>query len=1285
MLEQHVQTLRAFLQNLPLPLAVSCEDLCQAIESKRSVFPVFYMTEYVMRYTALVLKSAYLYSNVEYNEPINNLIRRHLYRPCMKDWKTFIIKTWPIFQKQPDAYLVPNLDRLVLLIEDPKTNKIIHSRNDWSHSSTDPAPSTIIDVFEKTIPHIIDLLDACGIFKEHNLYVYSENDGKSSWKRMMGLEETCVVDLTLIARLESFKSPAVLIFPKEKHLPLYPLIVGMYKTLTTKDKIPKSRFLMFDGLEYNKGVRYVGQFGRGHGKLWLQEYTQLLENKRLPVVHSIQADLHQEELLNRLQQDLEIQKDQASLYPAMYKEIVPFLDVTVQGHLEQFLDSNAQNLFLSGASGTGKSTNVLIFAQKMMEKGYPTIVIAMQDLKTNSYDALDKILLQNLQGRLSVIVSGFNELCKAMGSITNKTVIIIFDGLDEVGSYEGIRKYLQLIEKLQRSFSSEKLKIIMTIRGVHFDKLWNEPNKNENNLIQSLFSNSCYKPTSFRKESGEKVNFAVPLKLLSKDFTKKCFEAYQRMPDYGVGVEFETLSPIIKHACRNPRWLMSFLRTFDKTQVTGTESAVQLWSKILEKRVYPSSGSTITSPFFQDLQGYCDYFLEKQLVDKSTQIFRRNFDPPLSGQSKEDIEIFLMSEGFITITIPKDSRRPLLSAFMEIPDPSLAAAFHRYSERIFCCQPNQLPDFLKEFEGTSLYSVLEQTVLEEALESVKNNPSDVSWLIRLPVELLSILLIRIVEVISDYNLVDILVQMESSKRNEVIESLWVVAQERDAIKLLFNFALQAKDLPNLNSACVYILGRIMRHNEKIEEASKWLKQLLLDKASPFRSEVALNLGNIYRDKGQWRDAVVVYTNALEEADISQDFEAICLASRGEAFIWMQKEEDALADLEKAVQKITSKIAPERRCLIFQKNGIAWRLANRPIKALKAFEKAQNIAIEYSLLTEKTKTQLEIALVFDTLGGFKESVDLIQNALGDFKRQGYIRGIKKSYYCLGRVYERAGKIGDAQYYYEQSLQANKDYFDLFGLQLNHHALARVYRVTDPVKSEKHKKKSFEFGQRITDKSIKGIIFDLDYVLYKAKPKSSSLLKASLKNKILEKVNGRLSEKELTSFVQTALKEGAFPSKNVLDETLDYNQIIDEAYQKIDLDDYLEEVSNLRGILDKCVQKNIPMVIISHGSRSWIDRVLKYLDLEGRFSHIFSKEDMMVFGWKNTNSEIFEQALKVLKLSSYEVVILDDRVEMLEIPYHMGMYTVQISGNQSLNSVHFHYQDAALCLQTILKLV
>ena len=175
-------------------------------------------------------------------------------------------------------------------------------------------------------------------------------------------------------------------------------------------------------------------------------------------------------------------------------------------------------------------------------------------------------------------------------------------------------------------------------------------------------------------------------------------------------------------------------------------------------------------------------------------------------------------------------------------------------------------------------------------------------------------------------------------------------------------------------------------------------------------------------------------------------------------------------------------------------------------------------------------------------------------------------------------------------------------------------------------------------------IKGIIFDFDGVIVDTESKKFRDL-----NKLLVEDKKNLKEKDFSDMVgkKTVLfLSEKFPSmskKRIEDINMRRKKI-----QTVGLDQ-LKLINGIKDLLVFLKSKNYILAITTGTERKAVEKILKITSLSKYFDYIVSGED---FKSSKPNLECYDITLKKMKLSSSEVIVIEDSIAGIKSAKSLG---------------------------------
>jgi len=190
-------------------------------------------------------------------------------------------------------------------------------------------------------------------------------------------------------------------------------------------------------------------------------------------------------------------------------------------------------------------------------------------------------------------------------------------------------------------------------------------------------------------------------------------------------------------------------------------------------------------------------------------------------------------------------------------------------------------------------------------------------------------------------------------------------------------------------------------------------------------------------------------------------------------------------------------------------------------------------------------------------------------------------------------------------------------------------------------------------------LEAVIFDLDGLMFNTEDLYQEVGRRTLasrgkelKQDLLDQMMGRKSDVALRIMIDW----------HDLDITVE--ALADEQAEIMFglLPDRLEPLPGLLRLLDALEKENIPKAIATSSGRKFVTRVLGQFQLEPRFSHVFTSEDI-VHG--KPAPDVYQLAAKTLGFETRQTMVLEDTQIGCQAATAAGAYTVAVPGEHSRN--------------------
>ena len=229
------------------------------------------------------------------------------------------------------------------------------------------------------------------------------------------------------------------------------------------------------------------------------------------------------------------------------------------------------------------------------------------------------------------------------------------------------------------------------------------------------------------------------------------------------------------------------------------------------------------------------------------------------------------------------------------------------------------------------------------------------------------------------------------------------------------------------------MARVTKDNQKAIAAYENLA-----KSFPDNQDVLFALGSLYEDAGNLDNARTFYGKVLQADGKNID----TLLAMGRVEIKSGNPQQGLDPLDKAHRLALDLDNPEQQALILQATGIAYKLMNKPVEALRNYEDSMAINQRLGQKRGVAASLVEIAQVQLTLGKPDAALSAYNEALKIRREIGAKKEAGDTLIDLGDFYLERGQPDQALQAFKESLQIQRDAGDetYQGLCLNNIANA-----------------------------------------------------------------------------------------------------------------------------------------------------------------------------------------------------------------------------------------------------
>ena len=186
-------------------------------------------------------------------------------------------------------------------------------------------------------------------------------------------------------------------------------------------------------------------------------------------------------------------------------------------------------------------------------------------------------------------------------------------------------------------------------------------------------------------------------------------------------------------------------------------------------------------------------------------------------------------------------------------------------------------------------------------------------------------------------------------------------------------------------------------------------------------------------------------------------------------------------------------------------------------------------------------------------------------------------------------------------------------------------------------------------------IKAIVWDLDNTLYRFNQLFEDACN-HIAGRVVRNLGLDMDDEEAKALATKSFNTTGYSMRVFLEE---YGLCRDAMH--IEFHKHLDEkiLERSLALVELFERSDLQHLIVTHGSRSWAERVLDHIELRPFFpdERILGLEDYD-FRKKDESTFVFEKAMEMLNCQAHEMLMAEDTVRNLHHPHAMGMTTVLV---------------------------
>ncbi|RLC51770.1 MAG: hypothetical protein DRI23_04325 [Candidatus Cloacimonadota bacterium] len=346
--------------------------------------------------------------------------------------------------------------------------------------------------------------------------------------------------------------------------------------------------------------------------------------------------------------------------------------------------------------------------------------------------------------------------------------------------------------------------------------------------------------------------------------------------------------------------------------------------------------------------------------------------------------------------------------------------------------------------------------------------------------------------LSSESVKELKIELNNSVGKKKIELLNQISKEygKQKSEAALEYALEALDLSRQQN---YIKGQAQAYNnlgshyrniKDLEKAlESFLKAVELWTKLDLKKELAndqSNVASIYYRTGEFNDAKHYYQLSLENSIAANDSILIAntynnlgsLSCRHgnypEALNYFYK--SSIIKDEQFLQNPNSKNAERNVSTINNIGNIHLRLENYD-KAMESYQRALQIAEEFSNGRQQANALNNIAIVYEQTENYRKALSYFEQALAINQKRNDRKKIAAIMNNLGLVYEKLGDLNLALHYYKLGLEIKEEIGDKYGISNANKNVGSIYLIFHKYDlAKKYFNKSIDIAKEIGARNI-----------------------------------------------------------------------------------------------------------------------------------------------------------------------------------------------------------------------
>ncbi len=265
-------------------------------------------------------------------------------------------------------------------------------------------------------------------------------------------------------------------------------------------------------------------------------------------------------------------------------------------------------------------------------------------------------------------------------------------------------------------------------------------------------------------------------------------------------------------------------------------------------------------------------------------------------------------------------------------------------------------------------------------------------------------------------------------------------------------------------------------------AMELLQELDVDKLKGENQHTThLELGNLYKNLGEYEKAHTHYNMSKEVAEKISDSIGIALSLQGIGMVYHEqgRYNKALNLYEKSREILKKTDAKKQLSGILHQIGNVHYLKGDYEAALKEYQKSHEIREKIEDIKGVADSLGQIGHIYFNKGDYSKALKKFQESIKISEKLGDIKTVSKSLHNIGMIYQDKGEYEAALTYYQKSMEIKEKIGDIKGVSSSLHQIGIIYQYKgDYEVALTHYQKSLEIKEKIGD--IRGVSLSLHQI-------------------------------------------------------------------------------------------------------------------------------------------------------------------------------------------------------------